>query len=409
MRIYLLSSYLCYNLPMPSTTRYIVHIDMDAFFASVEQRDNPDYRGKPVIVGSDPKGGKGRGVVATCSYEARKFDIHSAMPISIAYKKCPDAVFLGVDMIKYSEASDLILAVLYNFTPDIEPISIDEAFLDITGSYHLFGKTPEEMCVKIKEEIKKVTGLTASIGLAPNMMTAKIASDMNKPDGLTIVNEKDLLSFLHPLPVGKLWGVGEKTRASMEKLGIRTIGDLAKRGKNELARIFGENGRHVWELANGIDPRSVEASDKVKSIGNESTFEEDVNDKEKVKSELLSLSEKISRRLRKSGLKGRTMTLKIRFSDFSTFTRAETIPIPTNFVEELYASVVKNLKNFDSERKAVRLVGLRVTNLIPTSSKTDLFEGVSSESIKEEKIHKAVDKIKDKFGENAIKHSGSDA
>lgn len=388
---------------MPKT-RYIIHVDMDAFFASVEQRDNPEFKGKPVVVGSDPKAGKGRGVVAACSYEARKFGIHSAMPISIAYKKCPDAVFLPVNMQKYSEASDLVFEVLERFSPDIEPISIDEAFVDITGSWHLFGETPVEVCKKIKEEIKRTTGLTASIGLAPNMMTAKIASDLNKPDGLTVVEEKELLSFLHPLPVGKLWGVGEKTRSALEKLGIMKIGDLAGRGKNDLIRLFGENGRHIWDLANGIDPREVEASDETKSIGNESTFDEDVKDKGTVMSELMYLSEKVSRRMRKAGLKGRTVTLKVRFSDFSTFTRAETLSVPTNFVDELYASVSGNLEKFDLRKKAVRLVGVRATNLSPSSVQTDLFEGISSKSVKEEKIHKAVDRIKDKFGERSIRH-----
>lgn len=391
---------------MPDKPRYIVHVDMDAFFASVEQRDNPVYKGKPVIVGSDPKGGKGRGVVAACSYEARKFGIHSAMPISIAYKKCPDAVFLPGSMRKYSQVSDKVFAVLEKFTPDIEPISIDEAFMDITGSWHLFGRSPVEVCKKIKEEIKKTTGLTASIGLAPNMMTAKIASDLNKPDGLTVVTEKELLSFLHPLPVEKLWGVGEKTKATFEKLGIKTIGDLAKRVKDELTRLFGENGRHVWELANGIDPREVETSDEVKSIGNESTFEEDVRDKNKVLNELMYLSEKVSRRMRRAGLKGRTVTLKIRFSDFSTFTRALTLGSFTNFVDDIYKISADNLGKFDLDQKAVRLVGVRVTNLLPSSVKTDLFEGTALGSQKSENIHKAVDRIKDKFGDGAV-HRGN--
>ena len=355
-------------------------------------------------MGSDPKGGKGRGVVAACSYEARKFGIHSAMPISIAYKKCPDAVFLPGSMHKYSRASNQVFAALEKFTPDIEPISIDEAFMDITGSWHLFGKTPVEVCKKIKEEIKKATALTASIGLAPNMMTAKIASDLDKPDGLTVVTEKNLLSFLHILPVEKLWGVGEKTKAAFDKLGIKTIGDLARQGKDELALLFGENGRHMWELANGIDPREVEASDETKSIGNESTFEEDVKDKDKILNELMYLSEKVSRRMRKAGLKGRTVTLKIRFADFSTFTRALTLGSFTNFVDDIYKISADNLGKFDLSKKAVRLVGVRVTNLMPSSVRTDLFEGSARVSQKSESIHKAVDRIKDRFGEDSISH-----
>ncbi len=236
---------------------------MDAFFAAVEQRDNKEYRGKPVIVGSDPKGGKGRGVVSTCSYEARKFGIHSAMPISIAYRKCPDGVFLPVDMDKYIDASHNVFSVLENFTPDIQPISIDEAFMDISGSWHLFG-TPVETCRKIKAAVKKKTALTASLGMAPNMMTAKIASDLKKPDGMVIVPPEGLLEFLHPLPVGRLWGIGAKTESTLKELGILTIGDLASRGEDELGRLFGKHGLHAWDLANGIDPRIVEADDTIR-------------------------------------------------------------------------------------------------------------------------------------------------
>ena len=237
--------------------RCIIHVDMDAFFASVEQRDDPALRGRPVVVGSDPKAGKGRGVVSTCSYEARKYGIHSAMPISIAYKKCPQAVFLPVDMEKYAEASAKIHEILYSFSPDIEPISIDEAFLDITGSYHLFG-TPVETCRLIKEKIKKYTGLTASIGLAPTKMAAKIASDLDKPDGLVEVTEEKLLDFLRPLDVRKIWGLGPKCEAELQRLGIQTIGDLARMDPDHLTGTFGKVGLEFWRLANGIDERPVE-------------------------------------------------------------------------------------------------------------------------------------------------------
>ncbi|MDD3088425.1 MAG: DNA polymerase IV [Candidatus Omnitrophica bacterium] len=395
-----------YNTLMTQENRYIVHVDMDAFFTSVEQRDDPSLKGRPVIVGSDPKGGTGRGVVAACSYEARKFGIHSAMPISIAYKKCPNAVFLTGSMRKYSIASKTVFRTLEKFSPDIEPISIDEAFIDITGSWRLFADSPTRVCRMIKDEIKKATGLTASVGMAPNMMTAKIASDIDKPDGLTVVDEKGLLSFLGPLPIEKLWGVGEKSARRLHGMNIRTIGDIAQTGVEELARVFGENGRHLWELANGIDHRKVETSDETKSVGNESTFEEDVRDKDVILKELMYLSEKVSRRLRKAGLKGRTVTLKIRFSDFSTFTRAESLAIPTNFTDELYSLSLKNLDKFTLSGKAVRLVGVRVTNLTASLEKHDLFDGVDPGSQKKERIHKAIDKIKDRFGDGAV-HRGS--
>ena len=381
--------------------RYIVHVDMDAFFASVEQRDNPACMDKPVIVGADPKSGAGRGVVSACSYEARKFGIHSAMPISIAYKKCPDAVFLPVDMEKYARVSHEIFGLLERFTPEIEPVSIDEAFMDITGSWQLFG-SPVKTCRGIKAMIKKETRLTASVGLAPNKMTAKIASDIAKPDGMTAVNEKSLLGFLHPLPVEKLWGIGEKTLAALKKIGIKTIGDLAERNVRELENIFGKNGGHAWKLANGIDRRRVETTGVVKSISNEYTFERDTREKEEIMDTLMFLSEKVSRRLRKSGLKGRTITLKIRFSDFKTHTRSVTIKTPTNFVDVIYKNSARHAENFDPGNRPVRLLGIRVSNLLDPSWQGDLFGENSDRMIKKERLHKALDRILDRFGENAI-------
>ena len=388
---------------MQNRKRYIVHIDMDAFFAAVEQRDNPAYKGKPVIVGADPKDGKGRGVVSTCSYEARKFGIHSALPISIAYRKCPNGIFLCVNMSKYAHESHKIFEVLERFTPDIEPISIDEAFMDISGSWHLFG-TPLETCRKIKDAIEKETGLTASIGLAPNKMTAKIASDIDKPDGLVIVDKEKLLDFLHPLPVEKLWGVGEKTKTELVKIGIRTIGDLAKHGIDELEQYFGKNGVHAWDLANGIDPREVEPVDEIKSISNEHTFEKDTGNLHEIKDALMHLSEKVSRRLRKAGLKGKTVTLKIRFSDFKTFTRAHTIKAPTNFVDDIYKNCLRSLDEFDIKKRSVRLVGAKVSNFTEAAWRSELFDEETEETRKKEHLHRALDRIIDRFGEGAIRH-----
>ncbi len=388
---------------MNAKERYIAHVDMDAFFASVEQRDNPACRDKPVIVGADPKGGKGRGVVAACSYEARRFGIHSALPISTAYKRCPGAVFLPVDMAKYARISHKIFGILERFTPEIEPVSIDEAFMDITGSWRLFG-SPLETCRRIKTAIKKETGLTASVGLAPNKMTAKIASDLGKPDGMIAVDQKGLLGFLHPLPVEKLWGIGERTRAALKEMGIHTIGDLARQNVRELEGIFGKNGEHAWKLAGGIDPRRVETTDIVKSISNEHTFERDTLEKNEIMDTLMFLSEKVSRRLRKSGLKGRTVTLKIRFADFRTHTRSATIKTSTNFVDIIYGTSVRNLESFDLRNKAIRLVGVRVSNLLDPSHQGDLFDRGSDRMIKKERLHKALDRILDRFGEDAIRH-----
>ena len=384
--------------------RYIVHMDMDAFFAAVEQRDNPGLRGRPVIVGADPKGGRGRGVVSTCSYEARKFGIHSAMPISIAYQKCPHAIFLPVDMGKYSRISKEIHSILYDFTPEIEPVSIDEAFLDISGSYHLFG-TPRQACLLIKSKIKNKTGLIASVGLAPTKMAAKIASDLGKPDGLVEVTKERLLDFLRPLDVGKIWGLGEKTKAVLNNRGIKTIGELAKTEVKELIDIFAKFGAELWQLANGIDERAVQAEAKAKSISNEITFEKDTLDRDIIEGALMSLCEKVSGRLRHEGLKGRTVTLKIRLRGFLTYTRAVTINTSTNFADAIYRHIKQLYENFDTKGRSIRLVGLKVSGLFPLGFRDSLFLEDADE--KKEEVHRAVDKIKEKFGETAIRRARS--
>ncbi|MBL7157642.1 MAG: DNA polymerase IV [Candidatus Omnitrophica bacterium] len=403
--------------------KFIVHVDMDAFFAAIEQRDNPSLRGKPVIVGADPKKGRGRGVVSTCSYEARKFGVHSGLPISIAYKKCPHAIFLPVNMEKYARISRQIYKIFYDFTPEVEPISIDEAFMDITGSFHLFGTprsksgaeafssaldlkrgTPRETCLLIKSRVKKDTGLTASVGLAPVKMVAKIASDLEKPDGFVEVSVRGLLGFLWPLDIRKLWGLGRKTEIILRKMNVNTIGELAKKDVKELIDVFGKNGAHLWNLANGIDERTVEFAEEAKSIGNEITFDKDTLSREKIESTLMLLCEKVSGRLRCDGLKGRTITLKIRLEGFKTYTRAITIGVPNNFTDMLYKEV-KNLYNrFNSKGKKVRLVGVKVSNLSPADFRDTLF--IETGDKKRENVHSAVDKIKEKFGTDSI-HRGS--
>ncbi|NQU74496.1 MAG: DNA polymerase IV [Candidatus Omnitrophica bacterium] len=379
--------------------RFIVHVDMDAFFAAIEQRDNPQLRGKPVVVGADPKAGKGRGVVSTCSYEARKFGIHSAMPISIAYKKCPHAIFLPVDGEKYHDVSRQIYKVFYDFTPDVEPISIDEAFLDISGSWHLFG-SPFDTCLSIKAEIKDQIKLTASVGLAPIKMAAKIASDLKKPDGMVEVTQEGLLDFLWPLNIRKIWGLGERSEDILHNMGIRTIGDLAKKDVREIIAVFGKNGDHFWQLANGIDDREIEVETEAKSISNEFTFDEDTLDKKRIESVLMLLCEKVSWRLRQEGFKGRTVTLKIRLEGFHTYTRAATISKPTNFTDVIYQESKNLYDNFERKNKKVRLLGVKASNFFPSDFKDSLFR--EQEDEKREGIHKAVDGIRRKFGENSI-------
>ena len=383
-------------------SKVIAHIDMDAFFASVEQRDDPELRDKPVIIGADPKAGKGRGVVSTCSYEARKYGIHSAMPISIAYRKCPHGIFLRGNMRKYSEVSDQVFDILYDFTPDMEPVSVDEAFLDITGSYHFY-QTPAKTCQAIKERIKKELGLTASIGIAPVKMVAKIASDLCKPDGLLEILPEKVLDFLWPLPIGKLWGVGKQTQKALNALGIQTVEELAKYPVEKLSAELGVHGEHLFDLANGIDEREVYVDEEIKSVSHEHTFEEDEADLKEIYSTLSYLSEKVSRRLRKYELKGKTVTLKVRLSDFKTVTRAHTYSERINFFEDIYSQAKDLFDTFHKKGMKIRLLGVRVSHFTDPYFQESLFE--DPKAAKKEKVHKAIDLIKDKFGEGAIRRA----
>lgn len=383
--------------------KYVIHLDMDAFFAAIEQRDNPEYRGKPVVIGANPKAGKGRGVVSTCSYEARRFGIHSAMPISTAYRKCPNAVFLPVDIEKYSRVSGQVINILKDFTPLVEQVSIDEAFMDISDTYKIFG-TPHEACVDVKERIKNETGLTASAGLAPTKMAAKIASGLNKPDGLVEVKKEELVDFLRPLDVGKLWGVGEKTKAILNRTGIWTIGDLAKRSREELISLFGKNGIWFWEMAQGIDEGEVVTGREVKSISSEVTFEKDTADRGRIEKELCWLCELVSGRLRQENLKCRTITLKIRLEGFKTYTRSVTINTPVNFTEALIKGIRRLYENFEIRDKKTRLVGVRASCLSP-ADESSLFQERGEH--KKQDVHKAIDKIRRRFGDKSICRASS--
>jgi nucleotidyltransferase/DNA polymerase involved in DNA repair len=383
-------------------SKVILHIDMDAFFASVEQRDNPKLRGKPVIIGADPKGGKGRGVVSTCSYEARPFGVHSAQPISKAYQLCPQGIFLPGNHKKYSAVAREIRTIFYDFTPDVEPISIDEAFLDITGSFHFF-KTPLGTAQELKRRIEEKVRLTSSIGIAPVKMVAKIASDYSKPNGLLEILPDQVLPFLHPLPIERLWGVGPKSKAAMNALGIHTIGDLAQIPPEKIGARFGEHGLHLHELANGIDPREVYDSEEVKSVSHEHTFDADTDNLEEIRRIILDLSERVSRRLRKYGLRGKTVTLKIRLKGFRTYTRNLTLEQGTNLIDDILSAAQKMFESFYQSGQEIRLVGVRVTNFTEGAIQEDLF--APGAIARKENIHKAMDAIKDKFGEEAI-HRG---
>ena len=380
--------------------KIIAHIDMDAFFAAIEQRDNSSWRGKPVVVGADPMKGKGRGVVSACSYEARKFGIHSAMPITRAYELCPHAIYCPVDFKRYQQASHQFFDILYDFTPDIEPLSIDEAFLDITGSFHFF-KTPVATCFKIKDRIHKELRLTASIGIAPNKMIAKIASALCKPDGLLEITEDKMLSFLWPLPIEKLWRVGAQTQKGLNKLGIYKIGDLAQCSCEELHQKFGENGQHLYDLANGIDERDVQIDDDVKSVSNEHTFDVDTGDKNEIYNILSVLSEKVSYRLRRQKLKGKTLTLKVRLKGFKTYTRSHTFVEKVNFFDNIYKTSKFLFNQFYEEDMKIRLVGVKMSNFKDMYVQESLFEDPGF--AKQEKLHQAVDRIKNKFGEEIIR------
>lgn len=331
---------------------------MDAFFAAVEQTRNPGLIGKPLIIGGSGDPTK-RGVVSTASYEARKFGIHSAMPLRTAYKLCPHAVFLPVDYEEYSRVSEKIKSVLGEFSPIMEDVGIDEAFLDISQ----IDKSAEEIAKEIKTKIKQETGLTCSIGIAPNKLLAKIASDMQKPDGLTILTEGEIDSRIWPLPVRKLWGVGPKTEAYLKEMSIETIGELAAVPLDKLIERFGQSyGRYLYEASRGMDESPLITHWEPKSTSREITFQSDISKWQDIARTLAELTREVSNDLKQAGYRGKTITVKVRFSDFETHTRAKTIDKPTNSADEIRAAAFDCLKRFELKKK-VRLVGIRVGGL----------------------------------------------
>ncbi len=341
--------------------KVILHIDMDAFYASVEQRENPALRGKPVIVGADPKGGKGRGVVAGCSYEARKLGVHSAQPISLAYRLCPNGAYVRPNFTLYEQASEKVMDLLRQFTDKLEPMSIDEAFMDISEKVTSFEEAAA-LASKIKLEVKEKAQLTCSAGVATNKSLAKIASDFKKPDGLTVVTPEKVREFLAPLPVGKVSGIGKKSTEVLRKMGIVTVADLAATHPSRLTDVFGKYGTRLWQVANGIDEDEVVTSWTPKSISSETTFEEDMADRNKVMEAFTSLIDDVHSRVLSQKFLFRTVGIKVRLEDFTTFTRAKTHGRYTKDKEVIEEYVSKLFSEFEGSRK-IRLVGVRVANL----------------------------------------------
>ena len=380
-----------------SWTRAIIHLDMDAFYAAVEVLDSPGLRGKPVIVG----GSKERGVVSSASYEARKFGAHSAQPIATALRLCPQGVFLPVRMWRYQEVSQQIFKIFQRFSPLVEPLSLDEAFLDVTGSTRLFG-SPEEIARKIKEQVVEETGLTVSAGAAPSKFVAKIASDIQKPDGLTIVPGGTVREFLEPLPIEKLWGVGKATRRILAHLGVKTIGDLGLLSSKLLARKLGKQGLHLYLLAKGIDEREVEPEREVKSIGHEDTYAMDISDLGEARRELLSLANKVAKRLRGYGLVGKTVTLKVKYYDFVQITRSITLGEPTDDCREIFQRCCNLLGKTEVGKRPVRLFGISLSQLSDSDEARQLALFAAEEADKRRRLNKALDTISEKFGNGAI-------
>lgn len=379
--------------------RQIIHVDMDAFYASVEQLDNPDLIGKPVIVGGDPKK---RGVVSAASYEVRKFGVHSAMPMSQAVRLCPDAIVVPVRMERYAELSQQIHAIFQQFTPKIEPISLDEAFLDLTGSLQLFGSA-EKIGRAIKDQIREQLGLVASVGIAANKFLAKLASDLDKPDGFVVITEENKQLILDPLPVWRIWGVGKVTEKALKSKGINTIRQLRETPPQILRSVFGDQTTHVLRLTQGVDNREVESSREAKSISSEQTFATDIADKEILIDVLLHQVEDVAQRLRLNNLEAKTITMKLRYGDFRTITRSSTFDQPTNITNALWQEAQEVFMQWLKKSAGpLRLLGFGVSGLqIAGSGQQQLFPEPEHE--KQKRLDEAFDKIRDKFGHDALR------
>lgn len=376
----------------------ILHVDMDAFYASVSLLDHPELVGRPVIIG----GTAHRGVVLSATYEARALGVHSAMPMARARRAAPQAVVIEPDFRRYSDASAGVMALFGSITPLVEPISLDEAFLDISGARRRLG-SPRQIGQLIRDRVHDEQGITCSVGVAASKFVAKLASTLSKPDGLLVVPPDRVIEFLHPLPVGSLWGVGDKTAETLHRLGLTTVADVAATPAQTLSRVLGAAaGRHLWELAWGRDPRPVVPREPDRSIGAEETFGTDVDDSDVVTRELLRLSDKVAARMRARGYVGRTVQLKVRFADFTTITRSRTLKDPTDVARDIYTAVGGLFAALDLQRARIRLVGVRVSGLVDEeTAPQQLLLGDTGPGWRD--AEQAVDRIAERFGRDAVK------
>ncbi|MBQ9697641.1 MAG: DNA polymerase IV [Acidaminococcaceae bacterium] len=373
--------------------RWIMHVDMDAFYASVEILDNPELKGKPVIVG----GRSARGVVSTCSYEARKFGVHSAMPLFEARRLCPHAVYLPVRMHRYAEMSEKIMTIFRETSPLVEQLSIDEAFLDLTGMERLGGA--EAIAHKVQERIQAELNLSASVGLAPNKFLAKLASDLRKPHGFVKIIPEEAAALLAPMPVAKIFGIGRSAEEKLKQFGIERIGQLAAAEPEILRKVFGINAGQVKLLAQGLDDRPVVSEEEAKSVGKENTFDFDLTDFASCRDEVLDLSGQVGWRLRRNHLAGHTVTVKVKFADFHTITRSTTSDRLIAWDEEIFALAEQMLRKINV-KPGVRLLGVSVSGLFRPEDEPVLgFE----DNERMQKRNQAIDALKSRFGENIIK------
>ena len=386
----------------------ILHVDMDAFYASVEVRDNPSLEGLPVCVGGPAAS---RGVIAAASYEARRFGVHSAMATANARRVCPDLVVLPPDFDKYTAVSKEVMAIFRRYTPIVEPLSLDEAFLDVAGSERLFGDAIE-IGQRIKDDILRETRLVASVGVAPTKFLAKLASDLDKPNGFRVIQRDEVRSVLDPLPVSKIYGVGPRTAKRLEALGVRTVAELASLPRRDVAKRFGASGIWIHDLAHGIDARRVTARREEKSHGMERTFAVDITDREELRNYLFTFCEEVAFYLRDKGLRGKTITLKVRFSDFKTVTRTKTLEFPTNLGPRLYATARELLDKVPV--RPLRLIGIQVSRLedVRQPNQGTLFNGSMAEpssrkdyiqqNEKLAQVTPSLDKLRKKFGRGTV-------
>jgi DNA polymerase-4 len=380
----------------------IIHLDLDAFFASVEQRDNPAYRGKPLITGGISGGGGNlnRGVVHAASYEARKYGVHAGMSIWEARQKCPQGIFISSRISKYLEASKIFFQIGSNYSPLVEPLGIDELFLDVSGCESLFGSI-EVIGRKIKERVYGELGLKVSVGIAENKFLAKIATNLGKPDGFYIIYFKDRQKILYPLPISALWGIGKKTEELLKKSGIYQVEQLAKMPDSILDNLLGKNGKKIKLLAQGIDESPVTPPSEAKSIGRETTFPTNITEKAILLKELLKISQAVGYTARKEGYKGRTITLKIRFHNFTTFNKSKTLENSTHLDDIIFKTILELLNKVKLKKSGVRLLGIRLSNLSPEDKRNQL-KFVRDKEDKLEQLSQSLDKIREKFGSKAI-------